>query len=106
VWGYQIELDPTRRAWSGSFYEEGNRGWLVTNENNEVARMAFKRGRWNHFKVEANGNRIRTWLNGVAVVDTTDDKSHSGFIGIQVHEANERQAGKKIYWRNIRIQQL
>ena len=51
-------------------------------------------------------NSIKTWLNGVVVVDTTDAMSSSGFIGLQVHEVNEKQAGKKIYWRNIRIQLL
>ncbi|MEM9144488.1 MAG: DUF1080 domain-containing protein, partial [Bacteroidota bacterium] len=28
VHGYQVEIDPSERAWSGGIYEEGRRGWL------------------------------------------------------------------------------
>jgi len=28
VYGYQIEADPTERAWSGGLYDEARRGWL------------------------------------------------------------------------------
>ena len=28
VHGYQIEIDPSTRAWSGGVYDEGRRGWL------------------------------------------------------------------------------
>ena len=29
-WGYQIEIDPTERAWSGTVYEEGGRVFAYT----------------------------------------------------------------------------
>jgi hypothetical protein len=107
VWGYQIEVDPSERAWSGGFYEEGNRGWLVTLADNPEAGRAFKRNDWNHFKVVANGNRFQTWVNGVPAVDTEDDLTASGFIGLQFHQAyRENQVDKKVFWRDIRIQEL
>lgn len=28
VFGYQIEIDPTARGWSGGIYDEARRGWL------------------------------------------------------------------------------
>ena len=28
VWGYQYELDPSSRAWTGGIYDEGRRDWL------------------------------------------------------------------------------
>ena len=28
VHGYQYEIDPSARAWSGGIYDEGRRGWL------------------------------------------------------------------------------
>lgn len=107
VWGYQIEIDPSKRAWSGGLYEPGNRGWLVRLIGNEPARQAFKPMDWNHFRVEMNGSSIKTWVNGVPVVDTTDDMSKSGFIGIQFHGAYyEWQKDKKTLWKNIRIKEL
>lgn len=107
VWGYQIEVDPSDRAWSGGFYEEGNRGWLVTLADNDSARQAFKPGEWNSFKVKADGNHFQTWVNGVQAVDTTDDMSDSGFLGLQLHSINdENLAGKKVYWKNIKLKKL
>ncbi len=28
VHGYQVEIDPSARAWSGGIYDEARRGWL------------------------------------------------------------------------------
>lgn len=107
VWGYQIEIDPSERAWSGGLYEPGNRGWVVTLSGNEEARKAYKQMDWNHFKIVMNGNKIQTFLNDVKVLDTIDDMSSSGFIGLQFHGASkELQNNKKSKWKNIRIKEL
>jgi hypothetical protein len=107
AWGYQIEVDPSPRAWSGGLYEPCNRGWLVTLKGNEPARKAFKPADWNHFKIVMKGNRIQTWVNNVPIVDTTDDLTSSGFIGLQFHGAyNAWQKDKKSLWKNIRINEL
>jgi hypothetical protein len=107
AWGYQIEVDPAPRAWSGGLYEPCNRGWLVTLKGNEPARKAFKPMEWNHFKIIMQGNRIQTWVNDVPIVDTTDELTKSGFIGFQFHGAyHEWQKGKKSLWKNIRIKEL
>ena len=107
VWGYQIEIDPSERAWSGGLYEPGNRGWVVTLSGNETARKAFKQMDWNHFKIVMNGNKIQTLLNDIKVLDTIDDMSSSGFIGLQFHGASkESQNNKKSMWKNIRIKKL
>ena len=34
VHGYQVEIDPSARQWSGGIYDEAGRGWLYTMENN------------------------------------------------------------------------
>ncbi|HPT32095.1 MAG TPA: DUF1080 domain-containing protein, partial [Prolixibacteraceae bacterium] len=60
VHGYQCEVDPSTRAWSGGIYDEARRGWLYTNELNPAAKAAFKVGKWNHYKIECIGNSIRT----------------------------------------------
>ncbi|MBA7526337.1 hypothetical protein ES705_18499 [subsurface metagenome] len=107
VWGYQIEVDPSDRAWSGGLYEPGNRGWVVTLADNEAARKSFKPMDWNHFKIIMDGNKIQTWVNGVIAVDTTDDMSASGFLGFQFHKAYRKwQVDKKVFWKNIKIKEL
>jgi type 1 glutamine amidotransferase len=104
VHGYQVEIDTSTRAWSGGIYDEGRRGWLFDLKDKPAAQAAFKQGQWNHYRIEAIGNRIRTWVNGVPAADLTDDMTAKGFIALQVHASKE--ADKKIKWRNIRIQDL
>ncbi len=104
VHGYQCEVDPSTRAWSGGIYDEARRGWLYTNELNPSAKPAFKLGEWNHYRIECVGNSIRTWLNGFPVAYVIDDMTPSGLIALQVHSiGKDVQPGKQIRWKNIRI---
>ncbi|WP_159517185.1 3-keto-disaccharide hydrolase [Sunxiuqinia indica] len=104
VHGYQCEVDPSARAWSGGIYDEARRGWLYPLEMNPKGREAFRRGEWNHYHIEAIGNSIRTWVNGVPCADLIDDETARGFIALQVHSIHdESEAGKQIKWRNVRI---
>lgn len=104
VHGYQCEVDPSDRAWSGGIYDEARRGWLYTGELNPAAKPAFKMGEWNHYRIECVGSSIRTWLNGVAVAYVLDDMTPSGLIALQVHSiGKDVEPGKQIRWKNIRI---
>jgi hypothetical protein len=104
VHGYQIEIDPSERGWSGGIYDEQRRGWLTNPKDDPKARRAFKVGEWNRYRVEASGDRLRTWVNDVPVSDLTDGMARSGFIGFQVHQAKE--AGLAVKWRALRIKEL
>lgn len=105
VHGYQVELDPSKRAWTGGIYDEARRGWLYNLECNPKAKEAFKQNDWNKFRIEAIGNNIRVWVNGVPSADLIDDMTASGFIALQVHSIgnDEDKEGKTILYRNIRI---
>jgi len=105
VHGYQIEMDPSTRAWSGGIYDEARRGWLYTLDNNPEGGKALKVGEWNHYRVEAVGNSIRTWVNGVPCADLIDELTPSGFIGLQVHSigTDSTKTGLQVKWKNIRI---
>ena len=104
VHGYQVEIDPAPRAYSGGIYDEARRGWLYSLSENPEARAAFRQGEWNQYRVEVIGSSFRVWLNGVQAVNLEDDMTSSGFIGLQVHSINDREhIGKTVRWRNIRI---
>lgn len=105
VYGYQAEIDPSPRAWSGGLYDEQRRQWLYTLARNDAARAAFKSGDWNHYRVEAIGGRIRTWINGIPAADLADDTDARGFIAFQVHAVSDEVAAKKpeVRFRKIRI---
>lgn len=104
VHGYQYEIDPSPRAWSGGIYDEARRGWLYTMQKNPQGSRAYKPGEWNKVRIQAVGNSIRTWLNGVPTANIIDDMESSGFIALQVHAINRpEQEGLTVSWRNIRI---
>lgn len=105
VFGYQIEADPSPRAWSGGLYDEQRRGWLYPLDLNPAAKAAFKMGEWNHYRIEAIGNEIKSWINGQEVAYVVDDMDSKGHIGLQVHSIRSAEdEGNKTYFRNIRIQ--
>ena len=109
VHGYQVEIDPSPRAFSGGVYDEARRGWLDKPDGKDqvLARHAFHADQWNRYRVEAHGESIRTWVNDIPVADFTDDMTPAGFIGLQVHSVGSAdQVGKQVRWRNLRIREL
>jgi 3-keto-disaccharide hydrolase len=121
VYGYQIEIDPKPRAWSGGLYFEGGSkdkdgnwirkgGWLNDLSQNEPARKAFRLGKWNHIRAVVKGRRFQTWINGVPAADYSDndDKAFTptGFIALQVHAVGNSTETKEIRWKNIKLKTL
>lgn len=110
VHGYQIEIDPSDRKWTGGLYDEGGRLWLADLKSNPAAQAAFKQGEWNHFRIHAQGPRIRTWLNGIPAIDYTEtahvEANRSGFIALQVHGVGAKTEPLQVQWKNIMITDL
>lgn len=105
VHGYQFEIDPSKRNWTGGIYDEARREWLYTMDLNPAAKKAFRQGQWNRVRIECIGNEIRTWVNGIQASHLVDDMTPSGFIALQVHSIGSKaDEGKQVRWRNIRIQ--
>lgn len=102
AYGYQYELDPSDRAWSGGIYDEARRGWLANLENKPEARAAIRLDDWNDVEIEARGASLKTWINGVPAADIIDGLDAEGFIALQVH-AGETGV---IRWRHIRIKEM
>lgn len=106
VHGYQIEVDPSERAWSGGLYDESRRGWLADLSKNPTAQKAWKQNEWNHYKIRAVGDHFQTWINGVPAVDHHDDLTQWGFIALQVHGVGGETKPLEVRWRNIKIKDL
>jgi hypothetical protein len=104
VYGYQVEVDPTHRRFTGGIYDEKRRKWLYPLTLNEKGRNAFRNGDWNRFRVEAIGNSIQVWVNGIQTAALVDDMTAEGFFGLQVHSIKDpEQVGKMVRWKNLRI---
>lgn len=104
VHGLQFEIDPSDRAWTGGIYDEAGRLWLYPLTKNPAAKKAFKRGEWNKARVEAYGNRVRTWVNDIPCTNLWDGLEKSGFIALQVHAVGSKaEENQTVSWRSIRI---
>ena len=113
VCGYQCEIDPSSKNDTGRIYDEGRRGfqhgrtWLDDTPNRDpeslsAAQESYKPGDWNTMEIQCMGPSIRTWINGIPVVDMFDYFDMSGFFGLQVHAGDQG----KILWKNIRIREF
>jgi hypothetical protein len=99
VFGYQCEIDPSPRAWTGGIYDEGRRAWLYPLAGHPAAQAAYKKGEWNHFAIEARGPLLKTWVNQIPCADLLDTADMEGFIALQVHQGKEG----RILFKNIML---
>jgi hypothetical protein len=116
VHGYQCEIDmdaEKARWWTAGIYDEARRGWLYPGASNEEKKAftakiekARKQNEWNHLRIEAVGEQIKTWLNGVPAADLKDSMTPKGFIALQVHGVGDRQEPLHVSWKNIRIKEI
>jgi hypothetical protein len=105
VHGYQLEIDPSARAWTGGIYDEARRLWLYPLEYNLPAKKAFKQKEWNRVRIECVGNTMRTFINDVPASNVVDDMTAKGFIALQVHSVSKPEdAGKQVRFKNIKLQ--
>lgn len=106
VYGYQYELDPSSRKWSGGIYDEGRREWLYPGSYNQNGQQLFTSNVFHKIRIECIGNSVKTWLDGSPVSYLVDSLSvNQGLLALQVHSIDKPEnAGTKIYWKNIRIQ--
>jgi hypothetical protein len=105
VYGYQVEIASKN---AGNVYDEARRAVFLDDLSKRPrAETAFKVGKWNQYRVEARGDSIRTWVNGILCADFRDGMTKRGIIGLQVHAVpNDRFKPYQVRWRNIRIKEL
>jgi Domain of Unknown Function (DUF1080) len=118
VHGYQAEIDPDpkkNRWWTAGIYDEARRNWLYPGKKggDEAAfttqgRKIFKQGDWNHIRIEAVGDSIKTFLNGTPCAAIKDAMTLRGFIALQVHGIGKDKDtdGSQVRWRNLKITEV
>ena len=102
VTGYQCDVVANRADYNGMLYEERGRRILAhTGERviidpkgqpwvvGEFPLRAFKPGEWHTYRVLAEGNRYRHWIDGHPTVDVIDldekGRKLEGVLAVQVH---------------------
>lgn len=108
VYGPQCEMEgfSQNRNWSGGIYGQSDGGWIypLWLDAHKEARNALKKGEWNRVTIQAVGNEIKTWINGVPAARWIDEKGEyeKGFFSLQVHSGKKG----KIYFRNIKVKEI
>jgi len=84
--------------------DQGGNKVLVKPDAKAVER-AVKKNEWNEYVIRCEGKRIRTWLNGEAMIDYTepdDSIEQFGLIGVQIHGGGPAEAS----YKEITIEEL
>jgi len=119
VTGYQCDVVANRPDYNGMLYEERGRRILAhTGEHviidpegqpwvvGEFPIKALPAGQWHEFRVLAEGNHYRHWIDGQPTVDVTDldekGRKLEGVLAVQVHVGPPM----KIQYRDIYLKRL
>jgi len=127
AYGYLVLIDPSPNHrwwtathydqcwWTAGIYDEQRRMWLYPgplggdpDEFSKRGREIFKTNDWNHLRIEAVGDSLKTFLNGTACAQIKDSVNPAGFIGLQVRDwisddDHEKLEGAKVRFKNIRL---
>jgi hypothetical protein len=130
VYGYLVLIDPSpnhrwwtatlldQRWWTGGIYDELRRMWLYpgllggkADAFSEQGMRIFNLTNWNHLRIEAAGDSITTYVNGVLCAHIHDSMNAKGFIGLQLRDwisddDHQTLEGAKACFKNIRLKRV
>jgi hypothetical protein len=106
---FQVEMEGFEgfsrgRFWSGGVYGQSCGGyfyplWL---KDHVPTRTALKQKGWNRVTISAQGNQVKTWVNGVPMANWIDAGEYpDGFFGLQIHKGPKGT----VLFKNIRVKQ-
>ena len=99
--GRQIEIDPKIGNHTGGLYSS-TKGWLAW--PSPAVETTLHPYEWNQLVILVEGNRYRSYLNGVEMIDFTypSPNSTTGVIALQLHSGGEgKMRFKDIYIRDL-----
>jgi hypothetical protein len=100
--GYQADMGD---GWWGALYDESRRNTVLVKPEPDAVQKAIKPGDWNEYLIRCEGLRVRTWINGVAMIDYTESDGslpQYGQIGLQIHGG----AKALVSYRDITLERL
>ncbi len=122
VSGYQADIDFANK-FAGILYEEKGRGILALrgetvtiDADGEMAKVRFgdadklangiHPGKWNDFRVVADGNHLQHFINGALTSEVIDEQaeksSASGIIALQLHQG----PAMTVRFKNLTVRKL
>ena len=92
-------------GWWGALYDESRRNTVLVKPDPAAVQKALKPGDWNEYTIRCEGPRIRTWINGVPMIDYTEPDTtipQQGRIGLQIHGG----AKAEVSYKTITLERL
>lgn len=106
VFGPQAEMEAfsKERYWSGGIYGQSAGGWIYPMwlDAHKQARQSMKKDGWNRLTIKAQGDTIKTWLNGHPAAHWKTDEYRQGFFSLQIHAGKAGQ----VRFRNLKVKEL
>lgn len=106
VFGPQAEMEGLNqgRGWSGGIYGQACGGyfyplWLDAHKD---ARAALKKDEYNRITIKAEGNNVKTWINGIPASNWDTEEYMKGFFGLQIHSGSKGT----VEFKNIKLKEL
>lgn len=93
--GYQADIG---EGWWGALYDESRRNTVLVKPDAAAVQQAIKPGDWNDYLIRCEGPHIRTWINGVPMIDYTEPDTtlpQHGRIGLQIHGGAKAEVSYK-----------
>jgi hypothetical protein len=100
--GYQADIG---EGWYGALYDESRRNKVLAPPDPAQVKNALKPGDWNEYRIRGEGQRIRTWINGVPMIDYTEPDAaipQHGRIGLQIHGGGKAE----VAYKDITVEEL
>jgi len=100
--GYQCDVG---EGWWGALYDESRRNKVLVKPEPKAVERALKKDGWNEYLIRCEGKRVRSWLNGEAMIDYSepdDSIVQSGLLGLQVHGGGPTE----VSYKDITIEEL
>jgi putative heme-binding domain-containing protein len=92
-------------GYHGGLYENGRGRGALTVPPADVQKKVFSPGKWNEYRVRAEGNRIRIWFNGTLTTDYIERDRGAARRGVFAIELSPNMKGV-IRFKDLRVVDL
>jgi hypothetical protein len=92
--GYEAQICHNQEAHTGWLWKPGK-------PTGKAIKLLTLDGEWFSYRIMAEGNSIKFWINDTLVMTYEDDEYKTGHFAIQGHNPGMKIEAKELYYRNL-----